>query len=71
MNNSGAVSPATRAMPRMDEVRIPGSAYGSTFYETPAIDRLAREGAQFRCAYGASPVCSPSRAAVTARSGGG
>src|SRR5260370_41281997 len=27
----GVVSPATRAMTRMDEVKIPGSAYGKTF----------------------------------------
>jgi arylsulfatase A-like enzyme len=37
---------------------------GGGFYETPALDRLAAEGAQFACAYGASPVCSPSRAAL-------
>src|SRR5439155_11240330 len=28
----GAVSPATRAIPRMDEVKIPGNAYGKTFF---------------------------------------
>lgn len=38
--------------------------YGSTFYETPHIDRLAREGALFTDAYAACPVCSPTRAAV-------
>jgi arylsulfatase A-like enzyme len=38
--------------------------YGSAFYETPSIDRLAREGARFPRAYCASPVCSPSRAAL-------
>lgn len=38
--------------------------YGSTFYETPNIDRLAREGALFTDAYAACPVCSPTRAAV-------
>jgi arylsulfatase A-like enzyme len=38
--------------------------YGSAFYETPNIDRLAREGARFTSAYAASPVCSPSRAAL-------
>lgn len=38
--------------------------YGSTFYETPNIDRLAREGALFTDAYAACPVCSPTRAAI-------
>ena len=38
--------------------------YGSTFYETPHLDRLAKEGARFTDAYAACPVCSPSRAAV-------
>ena len=35
---------------------------GSTFYETPNIDRLARGGMIFPNAYAACPVCSPSRA---------
>jgi arylsulfatase A-like enzyme len=39
-------------------------AYGSTFYETPHLDRLAREGARFTDAYAACPVCSPTRASV-------
>src|SRR5688572_6041360 len=38
--------------------------YGSPFYETPSIDRLTQAGARFPCAYAASPVCSPSRAAL-------
>ena len=36
--------------------------YGSTFYETPNLDQLAKQGAQFTNAYAACPVCSPSRA---------
>ena len=32
---------------------------GSTFYETPFLDKMAKEGAQFTDAYAASPVCSP------------
>ncbi len=39
-------------------------AYGSTFYETPHLDRLAREGARFTDAYAACPVCSPTRASI-------
>lgn len=38
------------------------SCTGSTFYETPNIDRLAREGMTFQNAYASCPVCSPSRA---------
>jgi len=38
--------------------------YGSTFYETPNLDRLAREGARFTNAYAAPPVCSPTRASI-------
>ncbi len=38
--------------------------YGSTFYDTPNIDRLARQGMRFTQAYAASPVCSPTRASI-------
>jgi arylsulfatase A-like enzyme len=38
--------------------------YGGGFYETPRLDALARESTRFNQAYGASPVCSPSRAAL-------
>jgi arylsulfatase A-like enzyme len=39
-------------------------AYGSTFHQTPRLDRLAREGLRFSNAYAACPVCSPTRAAL-------
>ena len=38
--------------------------YGSSFYETPQLDKLAREGAIFTDAYAACPVCSPTRASI-------
>jgi arylsulfatase A-like enzyme len=38
--------------------------YGSEFYETPNIDRLAQEGMLFTDAYAACPVCSPTRASI-------
>jgi len=38
--------------------------YGSEYYDTPNIDRLAAEGTRFTNAYAACAVCSPTRAAV-------
>lgn len=38
--------------------------YGSTFYETPNIDKLANEGMSFTNAYATCPVCSPTRASI-------
>ena len=38
--------------------------YGTSFYETPHIDRLASEGMRFTDAYAACPVCSPTRASI-------
>jgi arylsulfatase A-like enzyme len=40
------------------------ACYGSKLYETPNIDRLARDGVKFTQAYSACTVCSPSRAAL-------
>ena len=39
-------------------------ANGSTYYQTPHIDRLARDGARFTDAYSASALCTPTRAAI-------
>ena len=38
--------------------------YGSTFYETPNLTKLARQGAMFTDAYSACSVCSPTRASL-------
>jgi arylsulfatase A-like enzyme len=40
------------------------ACYGSDFYETPHIDRLARDGMRFTANYSACTVCSPTRAAL-------
>jgi len=40
------------------------TCYGSDFYETPNLDRLAAEGMRFTDAYAACPVCSPTRASI-------
>ncbi len=39
-------------------------AYGSRYYETPNIDRLAEKGVLFTDAYSANPLCSPTRASI-------
>jgi arylsulfatase A len=38
--------------------------YGSKYYETPNINRLAAQGMRFSDAYAACPVCSPTRASL-------
>ncbi len=45
---------------RFDDI----GAAGHPFSETPNIDRLAREGAQFRNVFAVTPLCSPSRANI-------
>jgi N-acetylglucosamine-6-sulfatase len=37
---------------------------GHPFVETPAIDRMAREGVRFLNAFATTPLCSPSRASI-------
>ena len=39
-------------------------SYGSTYYETPHIDRLAAGGVRFSDAYAAGNSCSPTRASI-------
>jgi arylsulfatase A-like enzyme len=38
--------------------------YGSKFYETPNLNRLAGQGLRFTQAYTANPVCSPTRSSI-------
>lgn len=40
------------------------SAEGSTFYESPHIDRIAKQGMRFTQGYANCQVCSPSRASI-------
>ncbi len=40
------------------------SAYGQARFQTPQLDRLAREGMRFTRHYAGSTVCAPSRAAL-------
>ena len=39
-------------------------AYGNRFHRTPRLDQMAAEGLRFTDGYAASPICSPSRAAL-------
>lgn len=40
------------------------SCYGSTFHETPHLDKLAGQGLRFTQAYTAGAVCSPTRGSI-------
>src|SRR5690606_20098016 len=40
------------------------SCMGSEYYETPNIDRIAKEGMIFTHGYATGQVCSPSRASI-------
>jgi arylsulfatase A-like enzyme len=71
-DSSRAADPAARSHRRPNFVFFladdmgwrDAGCYGSTFYETPNIDRLARQGIRFTNAYAACPVCSPTRASI-------
>ncbi len=41
-----------------------GANNPDTFYQTPNVDRLAKNGMRFTSGYGSNPVCSPSRLSV-------
>ena len=71
-----ATAPANAAVPRLagppnivflladDLGQRDLGCYGSSFYETPNLDRMARAGARFTDAYAACAVCSPTRASL-------
>ncbi len=40
------------------------SIYGSSFYETPVLDQLGKDGIRFTNGYATCPVCSPSRSSI-------
>jgi arylsulfatase A-like enzyme len=66
----GLVSPALAERPNFVVVVFDDlgygdlGTYGSTFIQTPNVDRLAVEGTRFTRFYANAPSCSPSRAAL-------
>ena len=67
---AGAGSPAAARQPNvilylMDDMGWRDVGFmGNDFVETPAIDRLAREGLVFTQAYASAPNCAPTRACL-------
>ncbi len=53
--------PSSSSMTSATTIRV---AWVGTYYETPNIDRIAREGMIFTHGYAACQVCSPSRPAI-------
>ena len=47
-----------------DQSAMHAGAYGDVANETPAFDRVAREGVLFNYAFTAAPSCAPSRSAI-------
>src|SRR5262245_12933250 len=48
----------------VDDMSANFSCYGEKLVQTPAVDRLAREGTRFANAFITAPVCSPCRSAL-------
>jgi arylsulfatase A-like enzyme len=67
-SSSAAMQPSTRPNILLIQADDLGygdlGAYGQARFDTPALDRLAREGSRFTQYYSGSTVCAPSRAAL-------
>lgn len=72
-SGSGTSSPAAVVQPAKPNVVLilvddlgwtDFACYGGDLYETPNIDRLARDGMKFTQAYSSCTVCSPTRASL-------
>lgn len=60
-----AASPPNVVFFLVDDLGWPDvGCYGSSFHETPNIDKLSSEGVRFTDAYAACHVCSPTRASI-------
>ena len=70
LGSPAAPNPQTQRRPNIlliiaDDWSYPhAGAYGDRAVQTPAFDRIAREGALFLNAFTAAPSCTPSRAAL-------
>lgn len=62
--NSGDKKPNVILILLDDYGYMDAGCYGSKFYETPNVDRLAFESVRFTSAYAACPVSSPTRASI-------
>lgn len=62
--NAAAEKPNVIVILVDDMGMMDSSTYGSTFYQTPNMTRLAEEGMLFTDGYAASPLCSPTRASI-------
>lgn len=63
--NSSANQPTNIVFVLVDDLGwMDVGVQGNPWYPTPNIDKLAAQGLRFTDAYSASPVCSPSRAAM-------
>lgn len=67
---TGMISCSKRELPNVVFILVDDlgwadlGCYGSSFYDTPNLDQLATQSIRFTNAYAASPVCSPTRAAI-------
>lgn len=62
---AGAAEPPNIVFILVDDMgAADGECFGSRFYRTPNLNRLATESVRFTQAYAACAVCSPSRAAI-------
>jgi arylsulfatase A len=69
-NKMGEISNSTQKPPNIvfilidDMGWVDAGCYGSKYYQTPHIDKLASEGMRFTQAYSAAPVCAPTRTSL-------
>jgi len=68
--NSARASQSTKKKPNIifiladDLGWMDSTVYGSEYYKTPNLERLASRGMLFTNAYAANPLCSPTRASI-------
>ncbi|BDD09312.1 sulfatase [Fulvitalea axinellae] len=64
-NNQKKYSKPNIVLILADDLGVPQvGCYGTDYYQTPNIDRLAETGTRFTNAYTAASICSPTRASI-------